>query len=45
MVSGLHIGDALTDRLYDTSTLMTKHNGESAFGVLAGERVCVWGSG
>lgn len=39
MVARLHIGDALTHRLDNTSTLVTQDDGESSFGVLAGQSV------
>lgn len=39
MVTGLHIGDALTDRLDDTSTLVSQNDGESALGVFSGQSV------
>lgn len=39
MVTGLHICDALTNRLDNTSTFVSKNDGESTLGVLA--RQCV----
>ena len=36
MVTRLHIGDPLTNRLDDTGTLMTQDDRESTLGVLAG---------
>ena len=41
-VAGLHVGDALADRLDDAGTLVSEDNGESALGILAGEsvRIC-----
>jgi hypothetical protein len=41
MITRLHTGNSLADRLYDTSTLMTENDGEGTFGILAGERVCI----
>jgi hypothetical protein len=41
MIAWLHIGNTLTDGLDDTCTLMTEYDGEGAFGVLAGQRICV----
>jgi hypothetical protein len=41
VVASLHVGDALADRLDNTGTLVSKDNGESTLGVLAGESVCV----
>jgi hypothetical protein len=35
MVARLHIGDTLANGLDDTSTLVTKDNGESTLGILA----------
>jgi hypothetical protein len=35
MVTGLHVGDALTDGLDDTSTLVSQDDGERTLGVLA----------
>lgn len=37
MVSDLDVGDALTNRLDDTSTLVTEHDGERALGIVSGE--------
>ena len=42
MVAGLDVGDALTNGLDDTSTLVTEDNGEGTLGILAGERVGIW---
>lgn len=42
MVSGLHVGDALTNRLDDTSTLVSQDDGESTLGILAGQRICIY---
>lgn len=41
-VAGLDVGDALADRLDDTSTLVSEDNGESALGILSREsvRIC-----
>lgn len=39
MVTGLYVGNALTDRLDVAGTLVAKDNGEGALGVLAGECV------
>jgi hypothetical protein len=39
MVSRLNTRHALTDRFDDTSAFVTEDNGESAFGVFAGEGV------
>lgn len=41
MITRLHVGNSLTNRLDVTGTLMTKDNGESTLGVLARECVCV----
>lgn len=41
MVARLHVGDALSDRLDDTSTLVTQDDGEGTLGVLAGQGVCI----
>jgi hypothetical protein len=42
MVTRLHIGDALTNRLDNTSTLMSQNDGESTFRVLSRQSVCVF---
>ena len=42
MVTGLHVGDALTNGLNNTSTLVSENNREVALGVLSGERVGVY---
>lgn len=39
VVTGLHVGHALTHRLDDASTLVSQDNGERALGVLAGQGV------
>ncbi|KAL2288320.1 hypothetical protein FJTKL_04365 [Diaporthe vaccinii] len=39
VVPRLHVGDALTYRLDNTSTLMTQDDGEGSLGVLAGQSV------
>lgn len=39
VVTGLYVGNALTDRLDVTGTLVSKDNGEGTLGVLARERV------
>ena len=39
VISRLHAGDALANRLDDTGALVPEDNGECALGVLAGERV------
>jgi hypothetical protein len=39
VVTRLDVGDALADRLDNTGTLVSKDNGESTLGVLAGESV------
>lgn len=39
MVARLHIGDALTNGLDNTSTLVTQDDGESSLWVLAGQSV------
>jgi hypothetical protein len=39
VVTSLHIGDALADGFDNTGTLVSKDNGESTLGVLAGEGV------
>ena len=41
VVARLDVGDTLTDRLYDTSTLVSENNWESSLGVLAGQCVGV----
>lgn len=41
-VAGLHGSDALADGLDDTGTLVTQDDGESALGILSGERVGVY---
>lgn len=47
MVAGLYVGDALTDRLDVSGTLVTENDGEGTLGVLAGECVgiCVADTG
>ena len=40
-VSGLDVGDALSYGLDDTGTLVSQDDRERAFGVLAGQRVCI----
>lgn len=42
VVTGLHVGDALTNGLNNTSTLVSENNREVALGVLSGERVGVY---
>ena len=39
VVAGLHVGNALTNRLDNAGTLVTEDNGEGALGVLAGKGV------
>lgn len=39
MVAGFYVCDTLADGLDDTSTLVSKNNGESTFRVLAGQCV------
>jgi len=39
VVAGLHVCDALTDRLDDTGALVTEDDGEGTLGILSGERV------
>lgn len=39
VVAGLHVGNALANRLDDAGTLVTEDNGEGALGVLAGKGV------
>lgn len=39
VVTGLHVGDALSNRLDDTGTLVAEDDGEGTLGVLSGERV------
>lgn len=39
VVAGLHVGDALTNTLDNTGTLMSQDNGESTLGVLARKSV------
>lgn len=39
MVTRLHIGDTLTNRLDDTRTLVAQDDGERALGILSGEGV------
>ena len=41
MITRLHVGNSLTNRLDVTGTLMTKDNGESTLWVLARECVCI----
>lgn len=41
MVTRLHIGDAFTNRLDDTSTLVTQDDGEGSLRVLARQGVCI----
>jgi hypothetical protein len=41
VISWLDGCDALTNRLNDSSSLMTQHDGESSLGVLAGKCVCI----
>lgn len=42
MVTWLHVGDTLTNRLDNTSTLVSQNDGESALGVFSRESVCVF---
>lgn len=44
MVTGLDVGDALTNGLDETSTLVSEDDGESTFGVLSGEGVRIYSS-
>lgn len=39
IVADLHVGDALTNGLNNTSTFVTEDDGESTLGILARERV------
>ena len=41
VVSGLHVGDTLADRLYDTGTFVSENNWKGTLGILAREGVCV----
>lgn len=41
VVAGLHVGDSLSHRLDDTSTLVTQDDGEGTLRVLAGQGVCI----
>jgi hypothetical protein len=45
VVSWLDRCDALADRLYNSSSLMSKHDGEGSLGILSGEcvRICSLG--
>lgn len=42
VVTNLDVGDALTNGLDNTGTLVSKDNGESTLGVLARECVGIW---
>ena len=42
VVANLDVGDALTNGLDDTGTLVSQDDGESTLGVLARECVGVW---
>lgn len=42
VVAGLHVGNALTNRLDNAGTLVTEDDGESALGVFAGKGVGIW---
>lgn len=44
VVARLHVGDALTNRLDDTSTLVSQDDGECTLGILARQSVGIWGS-
>lgn len=37
MVADLDVGDALTDTLYDSASLVSEHHREVAFGVVTGQ--------
>lgn len=41
VVSDLHVVDTLADRLYDTTSLVSKNDGEGALGVLSREGVVI----
>jgi hypothetical protein len=41
VVTGLHIGHALTHRLDDTGTLVSEDDGESTLGILSGQSIRV----
>ena len=41
MIARLDIGDALTNGLDDTSTLVSQNDGESTLGILSGEGISV----
>lgn len=41
MISRLHIGDTLANRLNDTGALVPEDDGEGTLGVLSGECVCI----
>jgi len=41
VVTGLNILDALTHRLDDASTFVTKNNGESTLGIFSRKSVCI----
>lgn len=47
MVTGLHVGDTLANRLHNTSTLVSQDDGESTLWVLSGQCVgiCVADTG
>lgn len=47
MVTRLHVGDTLANRLNNTSTLVSQDNGESSLWILAGQSVgiCVADTG
>jgi hypothetical protein len=42
MVARLDICDSVSNRLYDTGTLMTQNDREGTLGVLTRERVCIY---
>jgi len=42
IVARLDICHTLTDRLDNTSTLVSKNNGKGAFWILSGESVCIF---
>lgn len=41
MVSRLYRGDALTDRLYNTSAFVAEDNWKCALGVFSTQRICI----
>ena len=41
VVSDLHVGNTLSNGLNNAGTLVPQNNGEGAFGILSGQRVCI----